>query len=387
MKTLYLECSAGAAGDMIVSALAGLLEDPDSVAGMINRLGIPGVFAKMENSVKNGISGKRLTIEIHGDEEEDHCHSHGYQHSSPANVRQIINFLNVSDFVKKNANEVYSLIAEAESSAHGVPAEQVHFHEVGMLDAVADIVGACMLMELLAPEQIIASPVRMGTGHVKCAHGVLPVPAPATEYLLRGVPAYAGDIEGEFCTPTGAAILKHFADRFENMPHMIFEKTGYGMGKREFEIANIMRAYIGRTPEDLPRVAELSCNVDDMTAEDLSAAAGILLANGALEVFITPIIMKKGRPGSMLTCLCRMPDSEKYAKLMLENTSSTGVRRSAAERYEMTSETVTKMTGFGPVRVKRSKGFGVEKEKIEHDDLVRLSAETGMPLPEIRKKL
>lgn len=387
MKTLYLECSTGVAGDMTISALAGLLDDPDSVAVMINNLGIPGITARMERSEKNGIAGRRLSVEIHGSEEDDPHHEHMHHHSSPANVRQIINFLDVSDFVKKNANEIYDLIAEAEAAAHGIPVEQVHFHEVGMLDAVADIVGTCMLIEFIAPEQIVSSPIRTGYGHVRCAHGVLPIPAPATEYLLRGIPAFAGDTEGEFCTPTGAAIVKHFADRFENMPHMVFERTGYGMGKKNFGIANFMRAYLGETDEELPKISELSCNVDDMTAEDLAAAAETILNDGALDVFITPVIMKKGRPGSMLTCLCRASDSGKFAKLMLERTSTTGVRRCASERYEMSSEIGSKMTCYGQVRVKKSKGFGVEKEKIEHDDIVRLSGETGLPISAVKKNL
>lgn len=387
MKTLYIECSAGAAGDMIASALAGLLDDPFSVADMVNGLELPGVVAKMTRTTKSGISGLHLAIEVRGKEEDDHVHHHHNHGSTPATVRQVINYLNVSDFVKKNANEIYDLIAEAEADVHGMPVNEVHFHEVGMLDAIADIVCVCMLIEKFAPERIIASPVRTGTGHVKCAHGILPVPAPATERLLRGIPSYAGDIAGEFCTPTGAAILKHFVKSFENMPPMVFDKVGYGLGKRDFPIANIVRIYSGETDFDLPQIAELSCNLDDMTPEDLAAAADAILAAGALDVFITPIIMKKGRPGSMLTCFCRVRDSEKYAGLMLSHTTTIGVRKRIADRYEMASETIVEMTQFGPVKVKKSKGFGIEKEKIEHDDLCRLSKETGLPVKEIRKRI
>lgn len=387
MKTLYMECSTGASGDMISGSLAALLPNPSDIVEIIEGLGIPGVNVSLDEVEKSGIAGYHLTVKIHGSEEDCPEHAHKHHGTTLTDVRQILNFINVSDYVRKNANEIYDLLAEAESKAHGVKVENVHFHEVGMLDAVTDIVAACIMIEHISPEQIIVSPIHTGTGHVKCAHGIMPIPAPATEYLLRGIPCYAGDVEGEFCTPTGAAILKHFADRFENMPLMIFEKTGYGMGKHDYPMANFMRAYLGHTPDSLPETGEIVCNIDDMTAEDLAYAAENLIKNGALDAFITPIIMKKGRPGSMLTCICRTEDIDRFAKQILKETTTIGMRVGKKLRYEMKSSVNLIQTAYGPIHYKKSEGYGILKEKPEYEDLAEISRKTSVPITSIRKNL
>ena len=259
-------------------------------------------------------------------------------------IASIIEHLDVSGRVKKDALAVYRLIAEAESKAHGRPVSQVHFHEVGALDAVADVVGVCLLMETIGPDAVVASPILVGSGQVRCAHGILPVPAPATAQILQGGPVYGGAVRGELCTPTGAALLAHFADEFGPAPTMAAEKIGYGMGKKDFPAANCLRAFWGESARVLPRVAELKCNLDDMTPEAIGFAVGALLDAGALDAFTESIYMKKNRPAVLLTCLCAEADAEKFARLMLAHTTTLGVRKSVQERYTLVSHIETART-------------------------------------------
>ena len=249
MKTLYIECSMGAAGDMLMGALLQLHENPDDFLERLNNIGIPDVKITKSIKQKCAVSGVHIDVEVSGEHEDENMyenhHHHHHHHSGINDIKKIIDALNISQKVKDDIKEVYNLIAEAEGHAHGVPVSQIHFHEVGTMDAVADITAVCLLMEELAPEQVVASPVCVGTGKVRCAHGILPVPAPATADILRGVPVYGGTIRAELCTPTGAALLKHFASAFGPLPLMTVERIGYGMGKKEFEAANTLRAMYG----------------------------------------------------------------------------------------------------------------------------------------------
>lgn len=406
MKTLYLECAMGAAGDMLMAALCELLPDGDSFIEEMNALGLPHVKVEREPAVKCGITGMHMRVFIHGEEEEhhhhhhhehrhdhehehhhDHCHEHDHHHhdhghhhhAGMSEIGAIINGLPVSDKVKADAMAVYDLIAQAESKAHGRPVTEVHFHEVGAMDAVADIVGVCLLMEKLSPDRVLASPVATGYGTVRCAHGILPVPAPATAHILEGIPSYAGEVKGELCTPTGAALLKYFVDDFCPRPMMVVEKTGYGMGARDFgEHANCIRAFIGKSDEkETDRVAELHCTVDDMTGEEMAFAVEELLAAGALDVFTTPVTMKKGRPGQDITCLAKEADADRLAALMLRHTSSWGVRRHDCTRYLMERELLC-----GEIALKCGEGYGVKKCKAEYEDAARIARERGITLRE-----
>lgn len=387
MRTIYFECLAGASGDMIMSSLADLLPDPNIFIKKIQDLKIPNVTFELDRASKCGINGIHITVKVHGDEEDniEHCLKHS--HSKLDAIHDVIDHLNVSQNVKKNANDIYDLIAEAESNVHKKPIDQIHFHEVGALDAIADIVGVCMLLEMLEPEQIISSPVRLGFGHVSCAHGIIPIPAPATEYLIRNIPSYAGDAEGEFCTPTGAAVLKYFTKNFKTMPLMTYENVGYGIGKNDYSIANIMRAYLGDAKDDLPEICELICNIDDITPEELGFASDILMENGALDAFVTPIVMKKNRSAFMLTCLCRNDESEIFAKLIMKHTTTLGVRQHLCSRYEMHSCTETISTEYGPVRVKYSEGYGIKKNKAEYDDIAKLAHDNNASISDVKKSL
>ena len=281
--------------------------------------------------------------------------------------------LNIPDKVKDDVMAVYSLIAEAESSAHGVPVTEIHFHEVGTMDAIADVTAVCLAMNELNPDAVVVSPVHVGSGHVHCAHGILPVPAPATAYILRDVPIYGGAVKGELCTPTGAALLKHFATKFGEMPVMRVEKIGYGMGKKDFEAANCVRALIGETEDKTGDAALLECNLDDMTAEEIGFATEALLEGGALDVWTSPIFMKKNRPGTLLSVLCKPEDRAEIARLIFKHTTTIGVRESLLNRYTLDRATETVETAHGDVRRKTSSGYGVTREKIEYDDLAKIA--------------
>ena len=317
----------------------------------------------------------------------EHTHDHGHphhHHASMAGISHIIEHLNLPEEVKNDIVAVYRLIAEAESHVHGKTVEEIHFHEVGTADAIADIAGVCLLMHMIAPQKVIASPIHVGSGNVRCAHGILPVPAPATAFILQGLPIYSGDIKGELCTPTGAALLKHFVTEFKEMPVMRTSAIGYGMGKKDFERANCVRVLLGETEETGGEVTELSCNLDDMTPEALGFVQEILFAAGALEVYTIPIGMKKSRPGTLLTCMCRCNDKEKMVSLIFKHTTTLGIRESISRRYTLTRTMKEHETPYGVVREKVSEGYGVCREKLEYEDLAKIAREQGMSLEEVK---
>ena len=409
MKTLYLECNMGASGDMLMAALCELLPDPDAFIADMNALNLPGVRFERLFAQKCGINGTHIAVTVDGEEEFSHDEHHGHEHEHEhhdhdhhdhehehhdhehhhhhhvhlSDVEGIIEGLSVPEKVKADALAVYGLIAQAEAAAHGQPMEHIHFHEVGTLDAIADVVGVCWLVHRLAPAQVVVSPVHVGFGEVRCAHGVLPVPAPATAHILEGVPIYGGRIRGELCTPTGAALLKHFAARFGEMPVMSVERIGYGMGTKDFEWANCVRALWGETGDDGDAAAELRCNIDDMTGEALAFAMDILRDAGALDVWAESIQMKKGRPGTMLCVLCHPNDQKRFAELLFRHTTTIGVRCATMRRYTLRRETVTLNTPFGPVNGKRSYGYGVDRVKPEFEDLAVIARREGVALGEI----
>ena len=302
----------------------------------------------------------------------------------------MIEGLPVSDTVRKNAVAVYRLLAEAESHVHGRPVEEIHLHEVGAMDAVADIVGVCLLMEAIAPDRVFASPIHVGSGQVRCQHGILPVPAPATAHILQGLPIYGGAVRGELTTPTGAALLRHFVTAFGPMPVMRLTAVGYGMGKKDFEAANCVRALLGESEQTggpNGEVCELSCNVDDMTGEALGYALETLFELGALDAFIVPVQMKKSRPGQMIVCLCKPEDADVLARAMLRQTTSFGVRRSLCPRYMLDRRVETQKTPYGPIRKKTGEGYGVQKAKWEYEDVAEAARRADVPVQDIFREL
>ncbi len=400
MKVLYLECKMGIAGDMFASALLGLFEDKESLVKELNDLNIPKVRFELEDVTKCDIKGNHLTVLVDGDEEvsedvhdhddshhEEHRH-HDHHHNSMSDIEEIIERINISREVRSDIREVYQILAEAESEVHGTPVSEIHFHEVGNLDAIADITAGCYLMHKLDPDKVIISPINVGSGQVKSAHGILPVPAPATALLLRGIPSYSSDrIMGELCTPTGAALAKYFAFEYGPQPVMSVSKIGYGMGKKDFDQANCLRALLGEVNEEIDRIVELACNIDDMTPEEIGFAKETLFEEGALDVYTIAVDMKKGRPGVLLTCMCREDRKEVLLKCIFKNTTTLGVRESISNRYVLSREMSKIETPYGDVRVKKSFGYDTKHEKLEYEDLAGIARRTGRSIMSLRKEI
>ncbi len=427
MKTLYLDCSMGAAGDMLTGALLELLDDREAFIRELNETGIPDVEFSAQESVKCGVTGTHIHVKVHGEEEDEHMHdhhhdehehhdhdhdehhhhdheheehehhhhhehehhhghSHSHSHNSMHGIEHIVNdHMNIPEKVRKDVLAVYRLIAEAESQVHGMPVEEIHFHEVGTMDAVADVTAVCMLMDRIAPDQIIASPVHVGSGTVRCAHGILPVPAPATALILKGVPIYGGQIKSELCTPTGAALLKHFVSRFESMPVLKIQKVGYGMGKKDFPQANCVRAILGEGADDRDLVLELSCNVDDMTAEEIAFAQEMLMEAGARDVYTIAIGMKKGRPGTLIRVICTPDQRDMLVEKIFKYTTTLGVRQAETRRFILRRGLETLDTEYGPVRLKKSSGYGTVREKLEYEDISRIAREQDLSIYQVRE--
>ena len=393
MKILCFDCGMGAAGDMLAAALFELLPEPAKTEFLVtmNTL-LPGVIVHIEPNKKCGILGTKFHVAIHDKEEsthewhlhadEKHVHEHEHLHGkSLKEVRHVLADLHISDSVCEHARAVYQLLADAESAAHGEPVEQIHFHEIGELDAIADIVAVCLLIDTLKPDQIFSSPVHVGAGRVRCAHGVLPVPAPATALLLRGVPIYGGAIQGELCTPTGAALLKHFCS-FEQQPVFTPQAIGYGMGTKDFEQVNCVRAMLGETADKSDSVVELCCNLDDMMPEAIGYAIERLWEAPVLDVYTVSIGMKKNRPGTKLCCLCRPEDAQAVTSVMLRHTTTLGVREHTCTRTTLERSIKTISSEWGDLHIKESFGQDVRKQKVEYEDASRVAKAKGVPLSE-----
>lgn len=408
MKTLYLECNMGAAGDMLMAALYELLEDKQKFLDTMNGLGLPGIHLDAKTVDTCGIVGTHMSVTVNGQEEtvsvsyEENCHScaehthhhehhtepghdHSHEkkphhhHSTPEHIGNLLDTLSLPEEVRTNAKKVYHAIAQAEAKAHGCPVGDVHFHEVGALDAVADVAGVCYALYLLGPEKIVASPIHVGSGTVRCAHGVMPVPTPATAHLLTGIPIYGGTIPGELCTPTGAALLAHFAQSFGPMPMMTAQTVGVGIGTKTFPQANCVRAFWGDATEmTQEEILELVCNLDDMTPEALSFACTRLLEAGALDVYTTPGTMKKGRPGWVLTVLCTPTQEEALSRCILAETSTNGLRVRRCGKYFLNPSVGQVSTQWGPVKLKLAQGYGITHVKPEFEDAAELARNHGV---------
>lgn len=418
MRTLFFDCSHGAAGDMLTAALLELVPDPEASLARINSLGLPGVEVSAKRDARGGIAGLLVDVLVNGEEEmqdvdhhhhehhhdhdhehhhdhhhdahahehehhhEHHHHDHHHHHASLDEIRLQIASLNVSEGVKEAAFKVYDCLADAESKAHGRPVDQVHFHEVGAIDALTDVVAVALLIEEIAPDRILSTPLNAGGGTVRCAHGVLPVPAPATANLLLGIP-WHGDVEtaGELLTPTGAALLRYFVDDFVPMPTLSVEKIGYGLGHRDTPgAANLVRAMLADDGASCcgpnSEIVKLECNIDDMTGEDLAFASQRIFDAGAVDVATAPLVMKKGRSGFLLIALCHADRADAVAAAILRETTTFGVRRINCQRYEL-ERTITEVDGK---RVKVGKGFGIEKSKVEFDDRARIANDGELPI-------
>jgi uncharacterized protein (TIGR00299 family) protein len=407
MKTLYIDCSMGAAGDMIMAALFELIENKQGFLKQINSLKLPKVKVFANSCTKQGITGTHISVNVNNIKEiskdvdiscktkkynnmQKQTHLLKHYHTNFKKIEDTIFNLNIPKKIKNHALNIYKIIAQAEAKAHAKPVNKIHFHELGDIDAIVDIVGICMLMEIIKPQKIIASPINIGSGFVKCSHGILPVPVPATTSILTNIPIYASNISGELCTPTGAAIIKYFAKDFLQMPNICIQKIGYGLGSKDFNIANYLRIFLGETKTTSSNsecVAQLQCNLDDMTGEALGFTIDLLMCKGALDVFIIPVQMKKSRPGFLLTCICEETKSDYFAQLILNHTTTFGVRKSICNRYTLNRKISTLKTPYGKIRSKIGKGYNIKKIKLEYNDIAKIAFLNNMSFNEVNEIL
>jgi len=377
MKTLYFDCFAGASGNMVLGALIAAGVDADSLKAELAKLNLPEFEFSIERVDRSGISSTHVCVEI--PDEKKHRHL--------PEIERIINDSDLSPTVKQRSLAIFQRLALAEAAVHGIELSKVHFHEVGSLDAIIDIVGSSIGFEMLGVEQFAASRIHVGSGFVNMAHGKFPVPPPAVAELLKAVPFYSTEIVGELITPTGAAIISTVCDSYGPIPDMTLEISGYGAGTRTYEkFPNVLRVMIGETtasidPSATETLAVLETNIDDLSPQILGHFMDRALAEGALDCWFTPIQMKKNRPATMVSLLCRTADEQKFLELFYRETSTIGVRVRRVERHSLEREVRTVTTEYGNVDVKEAflQGEAVNSQP-EFEDIKAAAAASGVSI-------
>jgi pyridinium-3,5-bisthiocarboxylic acid mononucleotide nickel chelatase len=386
MRILYFDCPAGLSGDMTLGALLDLGLDAAILTAELEKLHIQDEYSlHIQHGAKCGIAGTSVHVHLEHDEhdhehagEEHGGHAHHHHHRNLQDIVRLIEGSDLNQAVKAKAISLFTLLAQAEGKVHGIAPEEVHFHEVGAVDSIVDIVGVCVCMDMLKPDRVVFSPLNTGSGRVKCAHGLMPVPAPATAELLTGVPSYSDGTMSELTTPTGALIAKVFADAYGPMPEMVIEKSGYGLGFKDFEFPNAARAMLGRTAqEESQTVCVIECNIDDSTGEVLGYALEKLFQAGALDAFFTPIYMKKNRPAYRLTAIVDSSKRAAVERVMLCETTTLGVRVYEARRTTLPRRIETVSTPWGDVRVKVAYGPAGPKIAPEYEDCRTVAESSG----------
>lgn len=377
MRTAYFQCSSGISGDMCLGALIHGGADFRALKQQLSLLSLDNYEITYNTVIKNGISVGKFNVIC----SENHPHRH------LSDIIHIINDSELAPEIKKKSIAIFSCLAQAEANIHGTTMEKIHFHEVGAVDAIIDIVGTVICLSLLQVDKIISSPLPMSHGFITCAHGILPLPAPATREILKGVPQYGIDIEGELVTPTGAAIIATLAHSFGQLPEMKVDAFGFGTGTKEYSIPNILTVSLGRTNLETQlnheEVTVIETGLDDMNPEIFSYLWEIIFSLGALDMYITPIYMKKGRPGSLITILCRWEETDAIVHALLKETSSLGVRIRKESRRCCPRKQITVQTRFGTVGVKMGISDSITNLAPEYEDCRILSKEHQVSLKEV----
>lgn len=429
MKVLYFDCFSGISGDMTLGTLLDLGVDKDYLIESLKALGLDGEYhLDIKKELKNGIMGTFVNVVLHT---EEHCHdeaehhhghehSHGHhhhhdhnhdhqhevavahshnhdhelvedhkhhdhQHRSYSSIVAMIDNSSLNDNVKTLSKKIFRVIGEAEGKIHGKPLGEVHFHEVGAVDSIVDIVGTAICIDALKPDKIVFSRIPLTKGFVKCAHGIFPLPAPASLEILKDVPVYFSDVKFELVTPTGAGIVKALADGFEDSGDIVIEKIGYGLGKKTYEKPNVLRTYLYSEKKKLTnKIVEIDTNIDDMTGEQLGFVMEQLLEAGALDVYFTDIQMKKNRPGVKLSVLCSLDKQQDITKLLLTHTSTFGVRFAELDRDILDREFIEIQLKYGKVRCKVGKLDGsIVKVVPEYEDCKKIAKDNSMPISQV----
>ncbi|KPU27271.1 hypothetical protein TR13x_05855 [Caloranaerobacter sp. TR13] len=403
MKILYYDCFSGISGDMNLGAMIDLGVGKEYLINELSKLNLDSEYEiRIRRENKKGIDGTKVDVILknkhdHSHDHHDHTHSHSHSHAhrNLKDIEYIINSSSLNENVKKLSIDMFRKIAQAEAKVHGKSLYEVHFHEVGAVDSIVDIVGAAICIDYLKVDKIMASHVQLGGGFVKCAHGLIPVPAPATVEILKGIPIKSGIAPFETTTPTGAAILAVNVDEFTDEMNFTIEKIGYGIGSRDLKIPNVLRVYIARENEEKKTESNsyikqyiLETNIDDMNPEIYSYIEEKLFDKGALDVFKTPIIMKKGRIAVKLSVLVREKDIKAIQEVIFKETTSIGIRKYEVEKIMLERDFSKVSTNYGEVTVKNSYYKGEKiKFKPEYEDCRRLAVENNIPIGEIYKEV
>lgn len=417
-RILYFDCFSGISGDMTIGALLDLGIDQTLFLAELNKIQLDEYEVEIKKGLKKGVSGTDFTVHLHSDvQQHSHQHDHGHQHDhhhdshehkhelkheehehkhlhneephvhahsrNLSDIYKIIDNSNLSEFVKETSKKIFLIVAEAEAKIHAKTIDDVHFHEVGAVDSIVDIIGAAICVEMLKVDEIQCSEINLGSGFVHCEHGVFPVPAPATLEILTGMPVYSKNAKKELTTPTGAAILKALCSGYGSAPEFIVEKIGYGLGKRDMETPNVLRVMIAKK-KSTDSLIMLETNIDNMNPEIYSYLFPKLLDNGALDVFTTAIVMKKNRPANILSVLCKEKNAEQIESILFTETSTLGIRKYKVERAELDRRLEKISTKYGEITIKiASKSGEIIKFSPEYEDCNRIATETGVPLIQI----
>ena len=386
MRILYYDCFAGISGDMNLGAMIDLGVEAGYLESELKKLNIKGFHLEITKDLRRGISGTKVSVVVEDPDNEKHRHLR--------HVEEIINNSTLSDKVKSNSLKIFSLIAFAEAKVHQIEVERVHFHEVGALDSIADIVGAAICLDYLKVDKVLSSPIQLGGGTVKCAHGIMPVPAPATALIVEHVPVKTGLVQHEATTPTGAAILVATVDEFTAEINFTITKTAYGIGQRDIsEVPNVLRVYLSDTETaDSDLIVEnatiLECNIDDMNPEFFEYISAKLFKAGASDVFFSNLIMKKGRPGLLLSVICETELAESVKKIIFTESTTLGIRTFPFRKDTLVRKFETISTIYGDLTIKRSYYNGAEVScKPEYDDCKQIASDNGIPLKEVYNEI
>ena len=422
MKVLYFDCFSGISGDMTLGALLDLGVSQAHLTESLKALKLEDEYHfNIKKELKNGIMGTLVDVVLHHEEEEHqhekqldhhhdhehhhhhdeaavahvHTHTHEHEHRSYKSIVSMIEDSSLNENVKNLSKKIFTVIGEAEGKIHGKPLEEVHFHEVGAVDSIVDIVGTAICIDALKPDKIVFSRIPLSKGFVKCQHGMFPLPAPASLEILKDVPVYFTDVKFELVTPTGAGIIKALADSFDDSGDMTIEKIGYGLGKKTYEKPNVLRVYLYDEKKKITdqaqaqdqaqdQVIEIDANIDDMTGEQLGYIMELILEAGALDVYFTPIQMKKNRPGVKLSVLCSPEKQQALTQMLLTHTSTFGVRYKLMERDILERE-FTEIQVFNDIvhcKIGKLNGVSIKIEP-EYEDCKRIAKATGLPIAKV----
>ena len=417
MKALYFDCSSGISGNMTLGALLEIVGNDNYLIDELKKLNVDGYKIEISKKVKNGITGKYVDVILDDDHEHHHehehshnhderCHEHehdGHHHEDEHNhthdehhhhehrnlddVNKIIDESSLNNDVKDLAKRIFIRVAKAESKVHNKPLDQVHFHEVGAIDSIVDIVGTAILINKINPDKIISSIVNDGYGFIECAHGTMSVPVPATSeiFAASNVKFRQIDIDTELVTPTGAAIIAELATEFTTLPAMVTEKIGWGAGSKEIKIPNILKVYLGEMEEQNENFVVMETNIDDCGGELFGYTQELLFKNGALDVFFTPIYMKKNRPGYRMSVACKREDMFKLQNIIFRETTTIGIRYRFEYRTELEREMIEIDTKYGKIKAKKVNNNGEEYIYPEYESIKKLAVEKNIPLKEFYK--